>query len=281
MAAMVEPCAEQVWIVDPLEVRRLQGRQPKTDRRDAAALARWAARGALTPLWRPSAKTLDLRELTRGRIALVRMQTRVRNMMRSLCARHGVELPKGDLLGEKLQAALEQAPLSGYAQKVLGLLRTLLPTLKELTDTLQEPIEQEAKAHPQARRLMTIPGLGPILGLTIATEVDDISRFPLRPRLRSYSGLCPAVSASGGRTHTGSLTKAGNRWLRWAVVLGAQQIANKRKGDPRLKRLHKRVAFRHGRNPAKVAVARSLLDLIHHLLTNQEDYQLPDRQLAA
>ena len=70
VAAMVEPVADQVWIVDPLEVRRLQGRKPKTDRRDAVALARWAARGALTPRWRPDTQTMDLRELTRGRAAL-------------------------------------------------------------------------------------------------------------------------------------------------------------------------------------------------------------------
>jgi len=274
-AAMVEPCAQQVWIVDPLEVRRLQGRQPKTDRRDAAALARWAAQGALTPLWRPDAQTMDLRELTRGRAALVRTEAKVRNMIRSLCARHGQEPPKGDLLSEKLQAWLEERQLGGHAGKVLEVLRGLLPLLQAAADSLRHPVEQEAQAHPQARQLMSIPGIGPVLALTIAAEVGDISRFPSAAHLRSYSGLCPRVSASGGRTHTGPLTKSGNRWLRWGAVLGAQQIANKRNVDPRLKRLLNRVAFRHGRNPAKVACARALLDLSWHLLTKEEDWRSP------
>jgi transposase len=275
VAGMVEPCAQAVWIVDPLEVRRLQGRKPKTDRRDAAALARWAAKGALTPLWRPEAETMDLRELTRGRIALVRMEAKLRNMIRSLCARHGQEPPKGDLLSEKLQGWLEGVKLGGYAGRMLELLRGLLPVLQGAADSLTQPVEQEAKAHPQARRLMTIPGIGPVLGLTIAVEVGDILRFPSPANLRSYSGLCPRVSASGGRTHTGPLTKSGNRWLRWGAVLGAQQIANKSKVDPRLKRLLNRVAFRHGRNPAKVACARALLDLIWHLLSKQQDWRAP------
>jgi transposase len=274
VAAMVEPCAQAVWIVDPLEVRRLQGRKPKTDRRDAAALARWAAQGALTPLWRPDARTMDLRELTRGRIAVVRMESKLRNMIRSLCARHGQEAPKGDLLSEKLQSWLGGMHLGGHAGKLLATLRGLLPLLKQAADELEESLKEEAKAHPQARRLMTIPGIGPVLGLTMAVEIGEIGRFAGPAQLRSYSGLCPRVSASGGRTHTGPLTKAGNRWLRWSAVVGAQQIANKTKVDPRLKRLLWRVTFRHGRNPAKVAVARSLLDLIWHLLSCQEDYQM-------
>ncbi len=275
VAARLESQAEAVWVVDPLEVRRLQGRQPKTDRRDAAALARWAAKGALTPLWRPEAQTMELRELTRGRAGVVRLETQLRNLLRSLCVRHGLEPPKGDLLSERLQTWLAQVPLSGYAGQVLAVLRGLLPQLREAVQQLTQLVEQEAKTHAPARRLMTIPGIGPVLGLTIAVEIGTIRRFAGPAQLRSYSGLCPRVSASGGRTHTGSLTKSGNRWLRWGAVLGAQQIANKKKVDPRLKRLLQRVAFRHGRNPAKVAVARALLDLIWHLLSKEEDWRSP------
>jgi transposase len=208
------------------------------------------------------------------------MESKLRNMIRSLCARHGQEPPKGDLLSERLQAWLGEVQLGGYAGRMLALLRGLLPVLQAAAESLQQPLEQEAGAHAQARRLMTIPGIGPVLGLMIAVEVDNIGRFPERANLRSYSGLCPRINASGGRTHTGPLTKSGNRWLRWAAVLGAQQIANKTKVDPRLKRLLNRVAFRHGRNPAKVACARALLDLIWHLLTKEEDWCPPLAQAA-
>jgi transposase len=273
VAAALEPHATQVWIVDPLEVRRLQGRKPKTDRRDAAALAHLAARGLLTPLWRPDADTLELRELTRGRIGLVQIETKLRNMIRSLCARHGQEAPPGDLSNAVLQAWLERVELGPHGAPMLAKLRTLLRVVKQTVAELTAAVETEAKSHPQARRLMTLPGIGPVLGLTIAAEVDDISRFPSAAHLRSYSGLCPRISASGGRAHTGPLTKSGNRWLRWSLVLAAQQIANRSKVDLRLKRLFQRIAFRHGRNPAKVACARALLDLIYHLWRFQEDYQ--------
>lgn len=273
LAAALEPHATQVWMVDPLEVRRLQGRQPKTDRRDAAALAHLAAKGLLSPLWRPQAATLELRELTRGRIGLVQIETKLRNMIRSLCARHGQEAPRGNLSSAALQAWLERVELGPHAAPVLAKLRALLAVVKQVVGELTTTVEAEAKSHPQARRLMTLPGIGSVLGLTIAAEIDEIGRFPSAAHLRSYSGLCPRISASGGRSHTGPLTKSGNRWLRWSLVLAAQQIANRTKVDLRLKRLFQRVAFRHGRNPAKVACARALLDLIYHLWCGQEDYQ--------
>lgn len=281
VAATLEPHADQVWVVDPLEVRRLQSRQPKTDRRDAAALARWAAKGALTPLWRPDARTMDLRELTRGRLALVRMACRVRNMIRSLCARHGKELPNGDLLGTTLQEQLRRLQLPASAGALLAALLELLPMLQQFADRFQAPLQQAATTDPQAQRLLSLPGVGEVLALTMAVEIGQIARFPTPAQLRSYSGLCPRISRSATRNHTGPLTKAGNRWLRYGVMLAAQQVPRAHYPDRRLKRLYQRVAFSHGRNPAKVACARALLDLIHHLLTNQEDYQLTNRRLAA
>lgn len=274
LAGQLEPHADQVWVVDPKPVRSLEKGRPKTDRRDAAALARWASMGALTVLWRPDAQTMDLRELTRGRNALVGMATRMRNMIRALCARHGQELPKGvDVLGASAQAQLDSMQLHGWAGQVLALLRQLLPLLKQAAEALEAPLQQQAQCHPTAQKLMTIPGVGPVLALTIAAEIGNIGRFPSRAQLRSYSGLCPTIHQSGPRTHTGPLTKRGNRWLRWAAVMAAQQVARASYPDNRLKRLWRRVLFRHGRNPAKTAVARALLDLIHHLLTAQEDYR--------
>ena len=76
-----------------------------------------------------------------------------------------------------------------------------------------------------ARRLRTIPGIGPYLGLALAVEIGDISRFPEPAQLRGYSGLVPAVYQSGDKNARGPLTKAGNRWLRYAAVLAAQRIA--------------------------------------------------------
>jgi transposase len=273
MAALLEPLAEEVWVVDPVAVRKLQERAAKTDRRDAAALAYWAAKGAIEPLWRPDAVLLDLRELTRGKTSITRLAVQVRCLMRSLLARHGYECPYRDLLGLKGQAWVDRVHLPTRAGQQLADLREVLVVLQGKADTMEQKVAQAAEAYEPARRLMTIPGVGPFLGLSLAVEIGDARRFPTPGHLRGYSGLVPRVHQSGDKDSRGRLTKRGNRWLRYAAVLAAQRMAAMRHADPRLKRTFLSVAFRHGHNPGKVACARRLLDLVHHLLCRHEDYR--------
>jgi transposase len=281
MAGLLESMAEEVWIVDPGEVRRLQHTISKTDRRDAAALAWWAGKGVLTRQWRPDAQTMNLRELTRGKTALTRMSTQVRTMIRMLLARHGHECPHRDLLGDRGQLWLEEVELEGHAGQMLASLREILTVVQAQADDFERVVEQVSRKHPVARRLRTIPGIGPYLGLALAVEIGDINRFPGPAQLRGYSGLVPAVYQSGDKDARGPLTKAGNRWLRYAAVLAAQRIGQMKEPDPRLKRVFLSVAFRHGRNPGKIAVARRLLDLIYYMLKKEEDYRAPRVRKAA
>ena len=69
--------------------------------------------------------------------------------------------------------------------------------------------------------LKTIPGVGDLLGLTLASEICDVARFPTPRKLIGYAGLAPRVHQSGERSHTGALSKAGSRTLRWAAVEAA------------------------------------------------------------
>jgi len=176
MAGLLESMAEEVWIVDPGEVRRLQHTISNTDRRDAAALAWWAAKGVLKPQWRPDAKTMDLRELTRGKTALTRMSTQVRTMIRMLLARHGHECPHRDLMGERGQLWLEE--VEGHAGQMPASLRQILAVVQAQADEFERVVEQASRKHPVARRLRTIPGIGPFLSLALVVEIGDISRFP-------------------------------------------------------------------------------------------------------
>jgi len=245
MARLLESMAEQVWIIDPGEVRRLQQSVAKTDRRDAAALAWWAAKGVLTPQWRPDAEVLDLRELTRGKTALTRMSTQVRSMIRGLLARYGYECPHRDLLGDSARGWLDDVQLAGYAGEMLTALRELLRVIQRSVDDFEAEVEQAAAVHPMAQRLRTVPGVGPFLSLALAVEIGDVRRFPSPANLRGYSGLTPAVYQSGDKDARGPLTKRGNKWLRYAAVLAAQRLAQMRQPDPKLKRTFLSVAFRH------------------------------------
>jgi transposase len=118
--------------------------------------------------------------------------------------------------------------------------------------------------------LRTIPGIGELLGLTIAAEIGDIARFGSPRKLIGYAGLAPRVNQSGDRSRTGALSKAGSRTLRWAAVEAAHQAW--RPSNP-WHELYTQLAARDGKNPAKSAVARKILIAAWHVLSRDEPFK--------
>ena len=137
------------------------------------------------------------------------------------------------------------------------------------------PLERElgplARADPRVALLETIPGIGPLLGLTVATEIGDIARFTSPRRLVGYAGLAPKIKQSGQSSRTGPLSKAGSKALRWAAVEAAQQAW--RETNP-WHELYRDVAKRQGKtNAGKAAVARKVLIAAWHVLSRNEPFK--------
>ena len=119
--------------------------------------------------------------------------------------------------------------------------------------------------------LVTIPGVGEHLGLVMASEIADITRFPGPRNLVGFAGLAPRVAQSGQSSRTGPLSRAGSRGLRWAAIEAAQCAW--RPTNP-WNRLYVDVKQRTGKsNPAKSAVARKVLIAAWHVLARQEPFK--------
>ena len=157
--------------------------------------------------------------------------------------------------------------------------RDSIAELLELADEMNRrigPIDRElaplARADERAALLATMPGIGPLIGLTFAAEIGEVTRFASPGKLIGYAGLAPRVSQSGERSATGRLSKAGSRTLRWAAVEAANQAwrpTNPWHGH------YRRIADRHGKNPAKSAVARKILIASWHMLSRREPFKAP------
>jgi transposase len=145
------------------------------------------------------------------------------------------------------------------------------------------PIEQElrplARADERVRLLVTIPGIGDLLGLTIASEIGDISRFASARKLVGYSGLTPRVYQSGQKSRTGKLSRTGSTMLRWAAIEAAQQAWRPNKPWHQLYLDVKERCGGKG-NPAKAAVARKVLIASWHVLSLQQPFA-PSRPRGA
>ncbi len=114
--------------------------------------------------------------------------------------------------------------------------------------------------------LVTVPGIGATLGYTIASEIDDIGRFPSPKHLAGYTGLCPRVYQSGETDRRGSLTKAGPKCLRWALIEAAMHASNHERYAARYQRTKRRLGKQRGGRIARVELARELASVIWNML---------------
>jgi Transposase IS116/IS110/IS902 family len=145
----------------------------------------------------------------------------------------------------------------------------LLHWLNRHIDALDLQVATAVAADPNARRLMTHPGVGPLTALATVLVLGPVARFPGSKHVVSYIGLAPAVHASADKYRLGHISKQGSALLRW--VLGqAAPLATR--GDADLKRVYFAVLRRRGRPTAKVALARRLLIRLYVMLRDEVDY---------
>jgi transposase len=268
LARQLLSCSVDVMVLNAFKVhRRAEGMHTaKTDRLDATVLAHMVAEGGgEAAVWIADEPLDELRTLSRTHRQLVQQGTRLRNQIRALIRHEGRQCPFTNLIGKRAALEALRQSLQGNVAQVRG----LHAVMREL-----------AASHETVRQLRTLCGCGIILAVAIAAEVGDIRRFPAPKNLRGYSGLVPRVSQSGDHTRIGPLVRGGNPYLRHALILAAQHVAqSKQLLGTRLRRFYSRQLGRHGANPAKVALGRKLCDILFAMLRDGTDFDL--QRLAA
>ena len=278
----VEMMSGAVWVRDKLRAagwqmkvahaRKVRDVAPlacKTDKVDARVLAELCRRDLVPELWVPSLADRALRERLRQRMYLVKARTSARNRIFGLPTQFGLRISHPRLRKPDAMELLERRGIPEVWRESIAELLGLIEDLDERLIPIERELGPLSREDERARLLATIPGVGPLLSLTIAAEIGEISRFASPGKLIGYAGLAPRVSQSGERSATGALSKAGSRTLRWAAVEAANQAwrpSNPWHGH------YLRISARHGKNPAKSAVARKLTVAIWHMLTRNESF---------
>jgi transposase len=257
------------FVGDPAKVRQTETRRQKHDRRDAALLLALLTEDRFPSIWMPPAEFCELRELLRHRDQWVRMRARVKNGLQGLALAHGIR--RGARLWTRDgQATLAALPLAPYASLRRSALQALNEHLTTQIDELDQRVGEQARERPQARRLMTHPGVGPVTALATEVFVGDPSRFADAKALASYVGLIPSEYSSGDRQRLGKLTKQGNAMLRFLWCEAAIHAVRR---DAALGRFYRRKLQQKGLGKARVAVARKLGIRLWILLRDQIDYE--------
>jgi len=148
-----------------------------------------------------------------------------------------------------------QEELTNYLALIEDLERRIVAATKE--------IKRQLKPDPRAKLLMTLPAIGHLTAYLLLNEIGDIKRFPAPGKLCAYGGIVPIVRQSADHRWQGHITRAGNRYIRWALTEVACLAPSK---DYALGNFYRRVAFRRGTMKARVAVARKLLVAVWYVL---------------
>jgi len=181
-------------------------------------------------------------------------RTQVKNQLQAMARAHGVQ-KKWKLWTEAGRAQLEQIELLPYAAERRQHLLQTLDQLQVEIEGLNQRVEAEARQRPQAVKLMTHPGVGPVTALALVLTLAPAERFHSPKQVASYFGLIPSEHSSGGRQQLRRITKQGSSFLRFLLVEVGQSAA---RYDSELGRFYRRLSARKHRALAKVAVARKL-----------------------
>jgi transposase len=291
----------EVWLVNARDVKHLPGR-PKTDKLDCIWLCKVAERQMIRPSFVPPPPIRRLRDVTRYRIDLVGVRTaekqRVEKLLEDACIK--LSVVASDIFGvsgramldalaggerdPKVLAQLARARMrgkisvleeaftghfTGHHAFLLGKMLARIDSVDADITELDERIEAMTAPFVSAvERLDEIPGVGPIAAAVIIAEAGlDMSRFPTAQHLASWAKFAPGVKESAGKKKGKGTTGHGNRYL--ARVLGEAAVGASRT-DTFLGERYRRIARRRGKKKAIVAVGRSILVIVWHLLSDPD-----------
>jgi transposase len=271
IARILEPHVAQVIVANAQELRAISHARVKSDRYDARTLAQLLHAGMLESVWVPDAGTQALRRRVARRAALVRQRTRAKNEIHATLARCLLgRAPVADLFGKGGRAWLARQELPAEeSETVAGCLRQIA-FLDEEVAAIDRKLGEWVMSSAEARRLMTIPGVGLAASAALMAAIGDISRFSSSRKLVAYLGLDAKVRQSGDEAaRHGRISKRGNAQAR-AVLVEAAWVAVRSPGP--LRAFAERLRARKHSGVASVAVARKIACLCWQLLTKEEDY---------
>lgn len=258
---------------------RLSGKRGKNDAADAAAICEAATRPHMRFVPVKEEHQQVILALHRTRNGFVEERTATYNRLRGLISEFGIVCPqKIAALRRALIERLEDLP--GYVNRCVGDLLAHADALEARIAEYDRIIREAAREDARSRRLMELPGIGPNTASALLASLGGGHDFRNGRQVAAWIGLTPGQYSSGGTTRLGRITKAGDRYLRSLLVMGARAILSGL-GDKqdRFSRWARSLVERRGYWKAVVAIAAKNARLAWAVLRYGEDFRL--RQATA
>ena len=275
IAAQAKAAGHDVRVVASTLVRALGvGRRGiKTDQRDARCLSEASVRSDLDSVHIPSELAKEMKTACAMRAVLVRSRTAIINSVRGW-GRAKLLRPKGGAAATFPQRIRQH--LATTSVEVPPYVERQLLAVEALTEQIQaadDEVEELAKNNPQAKLLMSIPGVGPIIAIYFLATIDTLERFKSAHQLESYLGLTPGEQSSSESKHRTGITKAGGAPVRALMVQAAWSAVRTRPNDPMVLWMRELAARNGKKNVAIIALARKMVGVMFALLRDGSSYQ--------
>lgn len=253
----------------------MSARLNKSDASDAEGLAQLARTGWFTRVHLRSEASERLRTLLGARDRLIRLRKDLEGHVRGVLKTFGVRMT-GVNKGQLRQGFRDQLVNSGETDPVLATIAdgfiVIHETLCTATEALDKDLLSVARESGLCRRLMTIPGVGPIVALSFIALVDDASRFRKAADIGAFLGLTPRRHQSGEVDYSGRISKCGDAQMRGLLFEAATCLIRLVKRFSPLKSWAVRLAGRKGFKKAAVATARKIAVLMLTLWKNETEF---------
>lgn len=216
---------DRVVVADPAQLKAIAQARIKTDKVDAHILAQLLRLDFLPEVEMPDRGTWALRQLLAHRRQLRRLSVATKNTIHSVLNRSLKRYPGKFLFSEKGFLWLEELELPAAERMVLDHQASLLRQIQERLTAVDGELLREARLYPEAKLLVTIPGVDVVVAMGFRAAIGSIDRFRSPQKLTAYFGLVPKIRQPGSTCYYGHITKAGSRNARWLAIEAAHSIA--------------------------------------------------------
>jgi transposase len=258
-------------------------KRSKNDRNDAEAICEAAGRPGMHFVPVKSITQQAQGMVLKVRESLVGQRTQLANTLRGHAAEFGVIAGKGlGKVGPLLAAIEQEATIPSEAKDMAIVLGQQIAELDTKIKAIEVKLTAAYKANPVSQRLATIPGVGPVIALTLALEVDPMA-FESGRHLAAWIGLTPKEHSTGGKQRMGGISRAGNERLRVLLVVGATSVINAamKPGSKQMTDWLRALLMRKPRKVVAVALANKMARVAWVLMTRGEVYRRPAAPTAA
>jgi transposase len=259
-----------IHLANPSAIKQYEGLKYTDDPHDAFWLAKLLGLGILPEGYIYPKESRPVRDLLRKRSFLVKQRTSHIHSLQSMIERYtGLRLKGNDLKKieiQELHEIFEQEHLLLSAQASLYNIKFLTQQIIDI----QKAVKEKVRVQKPFNLLMTVPGIGEILALTIMLEVGDISRFPKVGNFTSYCRCVPTDRRSAGKSKGKGNSKNGNRYLSWAFI----EASNYARGfNERFRRYHQRKAAKINKIVATKALSSKLARICYYIMRDQMPFR--------